>query len=65
MSFVADLADKVSRLLEHLAVPHTRQRVAQQCRAIVESSYDWDHIVDQLEQVYQEVIHRSDGSAVE
>ncbi len=54
-AFIADLIDKVSRLLQYLATPGIRQQVVRRCRSIAVRKYDWRHIVSRLEQVYCEV----------
>ncbi len=54
-TFVADLADKVVRLLRYLATPGIREQVTYQCRTLAVQKYDWERVVDQLERVYHEV----------
>ncbi|MFQ5595369.1 MAG: glycosyltransferase family 4 protein, partial [Anaerolineae bacterium] len=55
-AFVADLSDKVPRVLQYLALPGMREYVAHQCHQLVVSRYEWDQVVGQLEQAYHEVL---------
>lgn len=56
-AFVADLADKVPRILQLLAVPGLREYVASKCRNLAVGRYEWDQVVEQLEQAYREVLN--------
>ena len=51
---VADLAHKIVRLLQYLSAPGVQEQVACRCRALAIKKYDWERIVDRLEQVYAE-----------